>query len=294
MKPGGTFSKLFLGRYYFTIALREKRLCGLRDGRTFRPQTVMPATADCWSADPMLAEEGGRTWLFYEAVRKGKGRIEAAEVLDGCRLSEPTVILEDDCHYSYPFVFLAEGVWYMIPESSAAKEVRLYRAVEFPFRWELLTVLLRGRAVDTTVFRHGERYWLLTFITEEKSERVSPRAYTLDDWKDPVLRAVPWGDWDPLRVRGAGPLFREGDRLLRPAQISTDRRYGDGLVFYEVEADGAYRESPVFDISEKDLKIRGFFVDGLHTYCASSRYEAIDLRCRAADPWKLARRLRRT
>lgn len=291
MKPGGIVSRLFFGPYFFTIALRERSPRGILDGRPFRAQYILPAAKDDWAADPMLADDGDRTWLFYEAVKNNKGRIEVAEVLEGCRLSEPTVILEDSCHYSYPFVFRADGTWYMIPESSAAGEVRLYRAVSFPYRWEVQTVLLRERAVDTTVFESGGDWLLLTFLPDDGSERVTPRAYTLNDWCDPKLREIPWTDFDPLRVRGAGPAFSYGGRLLRPAQISRDQRYGDGVVFYGIDLSGGYRETPEHEISEKDLRVRGCFADGLHTYCAGERYEAVDVRRRAAEPFKVLKRL---
>ena len=291
MKPGGLFSKLFLGSYYFTIALREKQPQGIADGKAFRAQHIMPASKDDWAADPMLVDDGTRTWLFYESVKGQKGRIEAAEVLEGCRLSKPRVVLEDDCHYSYPFVFEADGVRYMIPESSAASEVRLYRASSFPYEWELQTVLLREKAVDTTVFFHKGRYWLLTFLLDQGSERVFPRAYTVENWNDPVLREVPWHSFDSLRVRGAGPILKSGNELLRPAQISQPQRYGDGLVFYRPSLSDEYAEEPVFEITDKDLRMKDVFADGLHTYCSSAGYEAIDIRCRAADPLKLARRL---
>ena len=291
MKPGGLFSKLFLGSYYFTIALREKHPGGINDGKAFRPQFIMPATKDDWAADPMLVDDGNKTWLFYEAVKGQKGRIEVAEVLADCRLSEPRVILEDACHYSYPFVFQADEVWYMIPESSAVSEVRLYRASSFPFHWELQTVLLRERAVDTTVFFHQNSYWLLTFVLDQGSERVFPHAYTVENWNTPVLREVPWQEYDPLRVRGAGPLFEAHNEILRPAQISQPQRYGDGLIFYRARLSDRYEEKPVFEITEKNLRIKGVMADGLHTYSCSAGYEAIDVRCRATDPLKLAKRM---
>lgn len=291
MKPGGLFSKLFLGSYYFTIALRKKHSPGIVDGKPFRPQFILPATKDVWAADPMLVDDGSRTWLFYEAVRGKKGQIEVAEVLEGCRLSKPRVILEDTCHYSYPFVFQENDVWYMIPESSAVSEVRLYRATSFPFQWTLQTVLLHERAVDTTVFRYQGKYWILTFLLDHGSERVFPRAYTVEDWNNPILHEVPWRNYDPLRVRGAGPLMAAGSELLRPAQISQLQRYGDGLVFYRSLLSDEYTEEPVCEITDKDIRVKGLFADGLHTYCSSARYEAIDIRCRALEPMKVAKRL---
>lgn len=290
MRPGGAIGKLFMGRYFFTIALREKRPGGLACGELFRAQKIIPATPNDWAADPMLVDDGGRTWLFYEAVKNEKGRIEVAEVLEDCRISEPKIILEDECHYSYPFVFNADGNWYMIPESSAAGEVRLYRAISFPFNWELQTVLIRERAVDTTVFSHEGRFWILTFVLDEGSERVFPHAYTLTNWEAPALKEVPWPDFDPLRVRGAGPLLRDEKGLLRPAQISKEDRYGDGLAFYRPKPDKIYQEELAFEVLEDMIRAKGCFIDGLHTYSASSRYEAIDIRCRAADPFKLLKR----
>ena len=290
MKPGGLFSKLFFGSYYFTIALREKHPLGISDGKPFRAQFIMHATKDNWSADPMLVDDGIRTWLFYESVKGQKGRIEVAEVLAGCRLSEPRVLLEDDCHYSYPFVFRAHGVWYMIPESSAVSEVRLYRAVSFPYQWELQTVLLHERAVDTTVFFYQSSYWLLTFVLDQGSEKVFPHAYTVENWNTPMLREVSWQNYDPLRVRGAGAAFVLDNEIIRPAQISKPQRYGDGLIFYRPRLSDRYKEEPVFEITEKNLRIKGIFADGLHTYSCSAKYEAIDVRCRAVDPLKVAKR----
>ena len=291
MKPGGVLGKLFMGQYFFTIALRKKQPGGLAGGKPFRAETVIPATKNEWAADPMLVDNGDRTWLFYEAVRGDKGRIEAAEVLAGCRIGEPTVILEDDCHYSYPFVFSANGNWYMIPESSAAGEIRLYRAAEFPFKWELQTVLLKERAVDTTVFRLKDRFWMLTFVLDNATERVYPKAYTVTDWNAPEPKEVPWPEFDPLRVRGAGPVMFDGERPLRPAQISTERRYGDGLVFYSVEPSENYRERSSFEVLGKSVAAKGYFADGLHTYSSSRGYEAIDIRCREAEPFKLLKRI---
>ena len=152
-------------------------------------------------------------------------------------------------------------------------------------------MLLRERAVDTTVFFHQNSYWLLTFVLDQGSEKVFPHAYTVENWNTPVLREVPWQNYDPLRVRGAGALFEAHNELLRPAQISQPQRYGDGLVFYRPSLSDEYAEEPVFEITDKDLRMKDVFADGLHTYCSSAGYEAIDIRCRAADPLKLARRL---
>ena len=180
----------------------------------------------------------------------------------------------------------------MIPESSEAREVRLYRATEFPEKWELHSVLLRERAVDTTVFEQNGNWYLLTFLTDGLSERVIPRAYRMRfEEEKAALDPLPWDHYDTLRVRGAGPVCRDGEVLLRPAQISQEQRYGDAIAFYRVQAEEEYTESLAFEMRAEDLSVSGIYVDGLHTYCASSQFEAIDLRCREFDLWKPVKKL---
>ena len=122
------YSKLFLTSYYFTIAIRKKPQKGIIESRRFKAEYVMPATRANWCADPMLIDYESKTYLFYEAVDGNHGRIEVAEINEDCTVGEPTVLLSGECHYSYPFVFSHDGEYYMIPESSAANEVRLYKA----------------------------------------------------------------------------------------------------------------------------------------------------------------------
>ena len=285
------YRKLFLSKYFFTVAIRRRR-SGIIQDRHFSPEFIMPANRDIWSADPILVDHEGKTYMFYEAVEHDRGHIAVAEVKEDCSLTEPVVVLKDDTHYSYPFVFRHQDTWYMIPESSEAREVRLYRAVNFPEKWELCTVLLNERAVDTTVFESQRQYYLLTYITDGLTERVAPCAYRMDFKRTEVqLHRISWKNFDGLRIRGAGPLFRNGDRLYRPAQISQEQRYGDALAFYAVDVAEDYEEKLEFELTAADLEISGIYADGLHTYCASQRFEAIDLRCREFDLMKPVRRL---
>jgi len=285
------YQKAFLSKCFFTIAIRKKN-GGIRQEKIFRPEFVMPANRNFWAADPILVDHEGKTWLFYEAVEYDRGHIAVAEVREDCTLGQPSVILKDEIHYSYPFVFRRGENWFMIPESSEAREVRLYRAVDFPISWEQTAVLLRERAVDTTVFEQNGHSYLLTYLTDGTSERVTPKAYEMF-WEDDGVRLseIPWRNYDPLRVRGAGPLVQEKGSLLRPAQISQEQRYGDAVAFYRVQMGETYRETPEFELTSDDVKVSGIFTDGLHTYCASEGFEAIDLRCREFDARKPIRRV---
>ena len=135
MKGNDLFGKLFVADRFFTIAIRKRTDVMAVGKRKFTPDFIIPATRENWFADPMLVEANGKTYLFYEAVLGDKGHIEVAEVKNDCTLGETKIVLQDECHYSYPFVFQYNGVWYMIPESSQDKTIRLYKSVDFPAQW---------------------------------------------------------------------------------------------------------------------------------------------------------------
>lgn len=286
------WKKLFYSPYFFTIAIRKKQNRNLLEDTSFRAEFVMPANKNVWYADPILAEHDGKTFLFYEAVNHDHGRIEVAEVLEDCTLGESTVVLEDDCHYSYPFVFHWEGNWYMIPESSASNQVRLYRCVDFPAKWEMVTVLLREHSVDTTVFEKDGQLFLLTYLLCPGSERVKPQAYKLDLGERIQATPMEWADYDELKCRGAGPVFRVGDKEIRPAQSSDADRYGNSVLLYEIrDCDQSYMEELKGELTPDRITAKGVWFDGLHTYAVSEHYEAIDIRCRAFDWLKTPRTL---
>lgn len=286
------WKKLFYSPYFFTIAVRKKQNGNLLEDTSFRAEFVMPANKNVWYADPILAEHDGKTFLFYEAVNHDHGRIEVAEVLEDCTLGEPTVVLEDDCHYSYPFVFHWEGNWYMIPESSASNQVRLYRCVDFPAKWEMVTVLLHEHSVDSTVFEKDGQLFLLTYLLCPGSERVKPQAYKLDLRERIQATPIEWADYDELKCRGAGPVFRVGDKEIRPAQSSDADRYGNSVLLYEIrDCDQCYMEELKGELTPDRIAAKGVWFDGLHTYAVSEHYEAIDIRCRAFDWMKTPRTL---
>ena len=64
-------------------------------------------------------------------------------------------------HQSYPYVLANEDGAFMVPESSAAGRVELWRSTDFPTSWELVAPLLDGiRAADPSIYRYGGLYWM--------------------------------------------------------------------------------------------------------------------------------------
>ena len=94
------------------------------------------------------------------------------------------------------------------------------------------------------------------------------------------LEALTWEEYNPLGVRGAGHPFLHDGMLIRPVQISTDQSYGDRVAFMRVEiTQDSYRETRIAALSPGDVRAKGVFFDGLHTYNRSEHFETIDIRC---------------
>lgn len=188
-------------------------------------------------ADPFPVQTGDHHVLFVEDFdhRLGRGVISAVEFDDDGPVDVPRPVLEHDVHLSYPYVLQDEGEWWMVPETSAAGTVELYRAVAFPDKWALERVLLKGvEASDASVFRHDGRWWLTATVRHGGSWSDALHLW----WADHLT-----GPWHPhprnpvlvdiSAARPAGrPAHRDG-RLLRPVQDGT-AGYGAGLAVAEV------------------------------------------------------------
>lgn len=82
-------------------------------------------------ADPFLIKEKETYYLFMEVKSKRKSDIGEIAVATGKsldRLRYDRVVLREDYHLSYPHIFKVDGKYYMIPESGADRNVKLYEA----------------------------------------------------------------------------------------------------------------------------------------------------------------------
>src|SRR5579862_2084460 len=172
-----------------------------------------------WVADPMARRSNGLVHVLCEEMRleSGKGRISATS-FDGTSWRELGAVIEPKTHASYPYLFEHRASIYCVPETFEANEIALYRAREFPQRWERVATLMDGiAAIDGTLFEHDGLIWI--FCTTSQDSNGTLMAFFARD----IL-----GPWQPhagnpikIDVRGsrpAGAPFRIGERLYRPAQ----------------------------------------------------------------------------
>lgn len=173
-------------------------------------------------ADPFMLQVDGTWYMFFEVLnwRPGsrKGEIAFATSRDGFTWTYRRIVLAEPFHLSYPYVFECDDEYFMVPETAAAGAVRLYRAERFPDRWAFVGNLLTGPVhLDNSVFRHDDRWWMLT---ETDSTMGTLRLFHAVDlggpWsehpKSPLVAA------DPRIARPAGRVLSTSGRLIRFAQ----------------------------------------------------------------------------
>src|SRR5262249_24410049 len=119
-------------------------------------------------ADPFAVQRGENLTILVEEFDQIQrtGRISAMCSGDGGRSFSSLApisgaIFDSPGHKSYPYLFEHDGEIYCVPEPSDRREAVLYRAVEFPRKWERVCVLMEGIAlVDPTVLFYAGSWWM--------------------------------------------------------------------------------------------------------------------------------------
>jgi len=242
-----------------------------------RVRWLHPPERGRFIADPFGAQIDGVTHILYEDFRyaTSKGVIGTVEATASGPPRFPRVAIELSVHASYPYLVVDRGKIYCIPETNESREIGLYRAIDFPTRWEKVGTLLSGvAALDPTVFRHEGRWWL-TCTDREVGENMP-----LFVWHARNLE----GPWEPHALnpvkadirssRPAGTPFVDGGILYRPAQ-DCSRMYGGGIVINRV-----VRLTPTEFSEEPAAAVEPFsdspFPDGIHTLSSVGDITLID------------------
>jgi len=171
-------------------------------------------------ADPFMINVHGTWHMFFEVFnRTGKGEIGCAVSQNGFEWRYQRIVLAEPFHLSYPYVFEWMGEYYMIPESHQVKDVRLYKARQFPDSWECIGTLLSGQQCsDSSIFRHGEHWWLFTETNLDKFDtlRLYSATTLMGPWREHPRSPIIYGN--PHIARPAGRVVVVQDRIIRYTQ----------------------------------------------------------------------------
>lgn len=229
-----------------------------------------------WYADPILVTNEEKEYLFCEAFdrKQYKGVIGVFEI-NNDEVKNFQVIIEEGYHLSYPCVFRYNNDFYMIPESGENGTINLYKAKEFPYRWEMEKVLVSGRTyADPTVFMIDDKVYFMAY--NELLGNYTNCLFEID-MDLCTVKEVYKIKYKLNNGRPAGPMFHKNKEWFRPAQDSREL-YGKSIVLYKLNLSGVrIIENPCFTFDNSKLVIDDKAgVDRIHTYSSTDMHEAID------------------
>jgi len=281
---------------YWMIAYRKreygKDLIPENDRGVIEGFRLLPQEKYITQADPFLFTYEEETWLFYERqdLTDMKGTLWCLNLDDAG--AKPVPVLEEPFHLSYPQVFRYGKEIYMLPETRNAGDIRLYRCLEFPGKWEPAESLLELEAVDTTILWDGGEDGHACYLFTYTKKRLEIYHCRLEEDRFHIVEKEKIFSSEPSDVvRPGGSMVTENGKTFRPAQNCTDY-YGQELIVNEIDSldgqglmvnetgslDGqGFREHEHCRLSPGRLKLAGVNPTGIHTYNRNERYEVIDI-----------------
>ncbi|MGN1444254.1 MAG: hypothetical protein ACI4XE_10455 [Acutalibacteraceae bacterium] len=239
---------------------------------------ILKATKRFWYADPFLFEKNGDIFLFVEMYdnTKEKGVIGCSKYING-KFTTPSVVLEESFHLSYPFVFENDGEIFMMPETRRDHCVQIYKAVDFPNKWQKYRRIVEADDIVDSCVYNGIVF--TSKITNPEQMETQLELYDLETGRafcnNPVTRKS-------QTERGAGSLFERKDKLIRPVQNCTGANYGKGIYFYEVTRldEFGVTQDIISKVTPDNLNVIGLSPKGIHTYSCLNHVEVVDMKAR--------------
>lgn len=236
---------------------------------------IIPNSFRYWAADPFIFNYKGTVYVFAELYDYicMRGCIGYCTINNGSVTSWKKII-QEKYHLSFPNVFENDGEIYILPEASASGKLYMYKATEFPDKWEKCENIAQGvKLVDSVRMMPYSSGKILTYD-------ISSDKYVLKilDVKGDDSYLV--DDNEYFLQRPAGKFFIYKDNCFRPAQIC-EKDYGEGLIFYKTMSENKYTEERIQTLRPEQLQYdREIVLTGMHTYNSNDSFEVIDLKTR--------------
>jgi hypothetical protein len=241
-------------------------------------------------ADPFAVARGDAIHVFVEAFdyRTKHAVIEQHEFGPGLVWRQKSVALARPFHLSYPYLIEDGGEIFMIPESSRAGEIALYRAKKFPDEWVRETALLPGVAgAEASVIRHEGRWWMFYTVAGAKARdqrelHLAHAEKLTGPWRHHSLNPV-LNDRSGARPGGTPFVAENGDVIL-PVQ-DCSHTYGGAIRFLRFKT--LAPEQIAFEHLGSKLTgdlVSATHTEGFHTLSGCGQLTMIDLK-RTSRTW---------
>ncbi|MFC1724809.1 hypothetical protein ACFL4T_04215 [candidate division KSB1 bacterium] len=189
-------------------------------------------------ADPFIVNEKENWYMFFEVMNAftHTTSIGLAVSKNGLKWTYDRIVLKTNFIISYPYVFKYDGNYYMIPESLAAQAVKLYKAADFPYKWEFVKDLICGQLTDASIFYFDNNWWI--FAEGNPHNNSILRLFYADNL---------FGNWTE---HPKSPIINGNSNIARPGGRVT--YYDDKIIRYTQD-----------DHPEYGIMVRAFIINEL-------------------------------
>ncbi len=186
-------------------------------------------------ADPFLVQDDPGWVLFFEVYNTDtqQGDIAVATSRNTRAWKYNRIVLDEPFHLSYPYVFMWENDYYLIPESYEANAIRLYKADEFPHQWSFVGSLIEGKDfVDPSVVHTNGKWWLFaSSVSEGNTLQLFYADALTGPWTEHPMSPIVARD--EAMARPAGRVLEYDGRVIRYQQ-DLDAAWGHRVWAFEV------------------------------------------------------------
>jgi len=222
-------------------------------------------------ADPFMIKTVSGYHLFFEVLnnKNNRGEIAYAFSRNGIAWRYCQVVLRERFHLSYPYLFMAEENYYMIPECMGSGGIQLYRAVHFPDQWQHLTTLVQGKdrlaaLVEPSVIHYRNRWYLFSYSLKSKNLHLFTSETITGPWKEHPKSPVVCNS--PNFARPGGRVTLYNGFIYRYAQDEIPN-YGTNVWAFRITelTENTYSEEPAREQPVLQPGDEWWNRDGMHT-----------------------------
>jgi len=237
--------KNFISNFFLTKILRYKKKWHIAfyksdwSNLVMRKSIIIKNKKNHFLADPFLLQFEDKCYCFMENYDfiKSKASICAFE-FNETKYKFLGNVIEESFHISFPYIFKFKSDIFMVPETSDNRDLRIYRASDFPMKWKLFNTIFKDiYCSDSMIFQYDEKWWLFTNIDPTNTGEYPSELHIF--YSDDPLS----GKWSPHSsnpiindidmLRNAGILY-QNNKIFRVSQKYGFNQYGESLFLNKI------------------------------------------------------------
>ncbi len=285
------YIRQLLGKFWYELTEYEYCLAyRFQNGKNEIFQVMKPDFRR-WYADPIPFFYKGKYYVFMEVFdkAKNKGYIGLSSFNTEGKLKKPIKIIEEPFHMSFPNVFEYKGEIYMVPECSAAEQIRIYKMEnENIYKWSLYYAFEGEKNITDIAVYVGKDLNLFFLASRVNTDNLYQsrlelfKIVELENINNICMHRL-WKQKEyTYSVRNGGNFIHK-EELIRVVQHSSKDVYGKFITLNKVSRlnETGIQEEVIRKISPADIRISLtpfiYRTWGLHTFGSVETLEIVDL-----------------